>query len=241
MKPFFCRVGTKKDLVETIQNLMPHHKTYVEPFVGGGSVFWYIDKPDKVVINDLDENLIEGYNLLKKEGLKDLQMPATLEGKRALVNRKARNKGERLLQLLLISCNTFGNIGKGKIYKNTNARTKLEQIGEYANVLQNVKILSEDYKQVIKKYDSIGTFFFLDPPYEKSKSLYKNSNINYEEMNRLLSNIKGSFMLTINDCPKIRNVFSNFNIKSIVVKAKNKNNNVGGKDRRELIIMNYFF
>ena len=82
-------------------------------------------------------------------------------------------------------------------------------------------------------------FFFLDPPYEDSKTLYKNGVIDYEEMNNLLSNIQGYFMLTINDSPNIRKIFSNFNTKTIVVKSKNKNKNIGNTDRNELIIMNY--
>lgn len=36
MKPFFCRVGSKRTMVKRVLKLIPEHETYVEPFVGGG-------------------------------------------------------------------------------------------------------------------------------------------------------------------------------------------------------------
>jgi len=237
MRPFFCRTGSKKDIIDKIEPLIPPHKTYVEPFVGGGSVFWFVERSSKSVINDLDSDLMEGYTILKKGGLQNLYMPPTLEGKQALVNRKAKNYGERLVQLLLMSCNTFGNTGIGKLYKNIDNEKKLSLIPSYSEALKGVTILNTDYKNVIKKYDSPSTFFFLDPPYEKSGGLYKKSIIDYEEMKELLSTIKGKFMLTINDSPEIRRVFNQFNIKPIIVKGTP--GIIGGVDRKELIIMNY--
>ena len=54
MKPFFCRIGSKKPVAEKLISLFPHHDTYVEPFIGGGSIL-FLKEPSKVeVINDLD-------------------------------------------------------------------------------------------------------------------------------------------------------------------------------------------
>jgi DNA adenine methylase len=241
MRPFFCRIGTKKDLIDKIEPLIPPHKTYVEPFVGGGSVFWFVERSSKSVINDLDSELMEGYKILKKGGLQNLYMPPTLEGKQALVNRKAKNNGERLIQLLLMSCNTFRSEFSKKLYKNSNNTKRIKLIPSYSEALKGVTILNTDYKNVIKKYDSPSTFFFLDPPYEESKGLYKDAIINYEEMKELLSSIKGKFMFTINDSPEIRRIFNQFNIKPIIVtaKAKGRKGTISGVDRKELIIMNY--
>ena len=83
-------------------------------------------------------------------------------------------------------------------------------------------------------------FFFIDPPYEESKGLYKAFTFDFEELRDVLSKIKGSFMLTLNDSPNIRNIFREFNIKSVVVPAGSKKfGDIGAKDRKELIIMNY--
>lgn len=44
--------GGKQNLITTILPLMPTHTTYVEPFVGGGAVFWAKQKSEVEVIND---------------------------------------------------------------------------------------------------------------------------------------------------------------------------------------------
>ena len=99
---------------------------------------------------------------------------------------------------------------------------------------------------MLKQTDSKGTFFFLDPPYEESGSLYKHNEggIDFEEMRKVLANIKGRFMLTINDSNYIRDVFREFKIIPVVVRGgafteENKINKIGGKNRKELIIINY--
>ena len=99
------------------------------------------------------------------------------------------------------------------------------------------------YQLTIKKlyYDSHNSFFFLDPPYENSDKLYYEDSIDYEEMSIMLSNIDGKFMLTINDSPRIRNIFNNFNIRKIQVPPGGSHTKlkIGGKFRNELIITNY--
>jgi len=104
--------------------------------------------------------------------------------------------------------------------------------------MKNTTILKQDYKKVIHKYDSPNTFFFLDPPYENSDSLYKDDTIDYEEMADVLNKIKGKFLLTINDSPNIRKIFKDFVIKPILVKGYGYEG-IGKKDRKELFIMNY--
>ena len=62
--------------------------------------------------------------------------------------------------------------------------------------------------------------------------------MDYEEMNKVLQNLKGMFLLTINDSPSIRKIFKGFILKPIFVKS-HSNTTIGGKDRKELFIMNY--
>jgi len=243
MKPFFNRIGSKRDIVDKLISMVPEHKIYVEPFVGGGAVFWKMDnKNKKVIINDIDKQLIEGYMLLKNNGDNPLYIPPTIQEKQMLVDKKALNDNERLSQILLLSNNTFGSHKRDKLYKNSAHTQKIKKINEYSNKLKNVTILNEDFKKVIKKYDTKDTFFFLDPPYENSNSnrLYDDNFIDYEEFVSILSNIKGLFMLTLNDSPNIRKLFKNFNIIPIFVKQKAKKG-IGIHDRQELIIMNYEF
>ena len=88
------------------------------------------------------------------------------------------------------------------------------------------------------KYDSPDTFFFIDPPYENTnKSFYKDIDMNYDELSFILQNLKGKFLLTINDSPNIRKIFRQFKIKKINVQSFWQSDNP--KIRKELFIMNY--
>lgn len=262
MKPFFCRIGSKTSLKSKILKLIPPHKTYVEPFIGGGAIYFAKEPSSVEVINDLDKQLIQGYRLLKKVNepminriagiIERLERVKTenklsknsdqlLELLNKLKNMKAKDDGLKLYQILITLCNTFSSTGKGKIYRSDTQIGKLNKMYEYKERLKNTKIFLSDYKNIINKFDAPDTFFFLDPPYEKSEGIYKESYINYEEMNELLSNIKGKFLLTINSSPEIKNIFRNFNIKEIKVlgQARGRKNVEIGKDRMELLISNY--
>ena len=104
--------------------------------------------------------------------------------------------------------------------------------------MQNWNRLNENYKNVIKKYDSPNTFFYLDPPYEDSKALYEYDKFDYNELFNIVNNIKGKFLLSLNDSKNIRNIFKKFKIKSIYRKPQGTTARIttGGK---ELLISNY--
>jgi len=252
LNPFFCRVGSKRTLINKILPLIPQHTIYVEPFIGGGAVYFAKEPSDNEIINDLDETLIMGYNLLKNinnvESInKVINKIKTLKNEKDkllfqndFIKIKSKDNGIKLYQILLHLCNSFSSTGKGKIYKAETQDTKINKIADYKERLKNTKILSMDYKDIIKKFDSVNTFFFLDPPYEKSKGLYHSHSIDYNLMYDILSKIKGKFLLTINDSPEILNIFKNFKIKKINVKGiGNEGKDIGGTIRKELIITNY--
>lgn len=65
--PFVKWAGGKGQLLEKLKNRLPDSfKTYYEPFVGGGALLLEI-KPQKAVINDINEQLINAYRQLKAE------------------------------------------------------------------------------------------------------------------------------------------------------------------------------
>lgn len=76
-KPFVKWVGGKTQLLDEVRKSLPanlHDKrniTYVEPFVGGGAVlFWILQEfPNikRAIINDINEELICTYRVIKHE------------------------------------------------------------------------------------------------------------------------------------------------------------------------------
>ena len=120
---FFGRIGSKRQLVPKILKLIPQHTIYVEPFIGGGSVYFAKPPSRKEYINDLDKNIIEGYRLLKdapseEELLKDAVKKVgntkikkisdeTVRRIQAFINKPAKTKAQKLLKKLYLSRNTF--------------------------------------------------------------------------------------------------------------------------------------
>ncbi|WP_201060446.1 DNA adenine methylase, partial [Mycoplasmopsis gallinarum] len=65
MKPFVKWVGGKRQLLEQIKKRMPEkYNNYYEPFVGGGALLFEVS-PNKAIINDINQQLINVYNQIK--------------------------------------------------------------------------------------------------------------------------------------------------------------------------------
>lgn len=217
LKPFFCRIGNKSFVADKIINQLPKHTIYVEPFIGSGAIFFKKNKSNIEVINDLDKGLIDGYRLLKKRIIikKDYNKPKSLEELQLEVDKIPTNDEERLYQKVLTYCNTFSSIAKGKLYKPNTHVTKMNNLDAYRERLKDTIILNQDYKKVIKKYDSLNTLFYLDPPYEDSKRLYEHGDFCLMELKKVLDKIKGKFILSLNDSPNVRDIFKTYNIQEI--------------------------
>lgn len=247
IKNIICRSGNKIKIINKILKLIPEHKTYVEPFVGSGAVLLNKDISDVEVINDLDEELIKDWKLLKDTQYKDSIDDKDINtlNKMRIFHKKYKDSKDdykRLAARLMRRCALFSGqdnkTGTAEMYRYSNINNKMKRLPEYNERLKKVKIYNKDYKEIIKKYDSPSTFFFLDPPYEESSRLYKHGNFNFEELNDILHKIKGKFLLTLNDSNNIRNIFNKFDMKSIIVKSSG-GLNVGAKNRKELLIKNY--
>lgn len=74
-RPFIKWAGGKTQLLDEIKKSLPgdfasrRHVTYVEPFVGGAMLFYYMLRKcshmRKVVINDINENLVKACKTIK--------------------------------------------------------------------------------------------------------------------------------------------------------------------------------
>ena len=64
--PILKWVGGKRQLLDSINPLIPECSTYNEPFIGGGAVL-FGRQPNKAVINDSNEELINVYRMIKEE------------------------------------------------------------------------------------------------------------------------------------------------------------------------------
>lgn len=215
-KPFLKWAGGKTQLIKDIELLLPKdliktNFTYIEPFVGSGAVlFWMLDnfpKMEKVVINDVNEDLINTYKTIAnnpKELISILEILQNefhaLEGneenkkiyyyeKRAFYNtRKEEQIGQAALFIFLnrtcfnglyrVNRKNEYNVPMGAYKKPTICDT--ENILAVSKALQKVEILNGDFEQTLE-YANSNSLFYFDPPYKPlSNTSSFNSYSKYE-------------------------------------------------------------
>lgn len=112
-----------------------------------------------------------------------------------------------------------------------------EELSEVYFRLAGVVIENLTWQDMISRYDRPETFFYLDPPYFRAPYYKHNMELpDYQELSQILSNVKGKFILSINDLPEMREVFKAFTIKPATVKYITSGKVTEGK---ELLISNY--
>lgn len=246
----FSRQGGKNLLRKRIIKYFPSHVgVYVEPFVGAGNLFFQMKKLPCFsceVINDLDKDVYHIFKDVQKVSLSDIKnmdfdgSPQTFEYYKT---HQLKNPVERLNRNLYLNYWSFG--GKNTNYhplrgQETNRKkTLMQKLDCLKKRLKGVVVLNKDYKKVIHDYDSVDTFFYLDPPYhEVDVGGYKNKTVDPQELYNAIKDIKGKFLLSYNDHPDVVRIFKGFHVKKIKTKytINSKLNHLVG---HELLISNY--
>ncbi|WP_394875611.1 DNA adenine methylase, partial [Clostridium neonatale] len=113
-------------------------------------------------------------------------------------------------------------------------------LGELKERLRNTYVENLSFEKIIDKYDREYSFFFCDPPYFETTGYGNTFGENEQLLLRdKLSNLKGKFLLTINDHERVREWYKDFNIKEVQVNySVSKEAKARGK-YNELIITNY--
>ena len=250
LKPPICRVGGKSKLRKTIIEMIPEHTCYIEVFFGAGWVYFGKETSKVEVINDIDKELVNLFRTIKYHA-PEVERLLEYEFSGRDIFEEYKNctleymtEIYRAIRFLYIITQSFA--GKGKNYGYGTTTKPGQQIFykqvllELRDRLKNTYVENLSFEKIIDKYDREHSFFFCDPPYIETCGY---GNKFSEEEHRLLANklkeIKGKFLLTINDHPLARELYKEFNIKEVKVNYSiAKENSARGK-YNELIITNY--
>lgn len=234
------RFGGKSRLKLKLIEMFPKdYDTYVEPFVGSGSVFYATPKVENEIINDKDKDMyIIHKGLQNNAEYIDKNIPRTIS---RTTFEKSKNKSDILSMIYKYKASFFS---QGKSYATGNDGKKIEtNFKNFGPRLKGVKILNQDYATVIKKYDTPKTFFYLDPPYESSTGKEGVSDYKYvvmpEDVFKSLQGLKGKFMLSYNDSANIKKIFSKYKIRKIKTVYTGIGKTGGIREKTELLITNY--
>ena len=200
MKPFVKWAGGKRQILsrinEYVQDSIDDNQdyTYIEPFLGGGAVFFSLH-PKKAIINDLNEDLINAYRIIKSgnyskliDKLKEFSdeyhnAPDEFyyhirEWDRVDDWMDAHDDVDRAARMIFLNRTCYNGLyrvnSKGQFntpmgrYRNPLIcdETNIKEIHEYlSNPENHIEIMNGSYEDAIKKAKD-GDVIYIDPPYD---------------------------------------------------------------------------
>ena len=248
-------LGGKRNLARRLCALIAAipHQTYVEPFVGMGGIFFRRDqRPKAEVINDISGDVATLFRVLQEHYPYFVDMLRWRLTSRAEFERLRALPAERLTDLhraarfLYLQRTAFGGKIEGRTFgidRRSPGRfdvTKIEpMLADLHERLAGVVIEQLPYADCIRRYDGPETLFYLDPPYFGCEADYGATfaPADFEMLAEQLYEISGKFILSINDTPTIRAIFSRFTIEAVGTTYSIGTPHGSGKAAGELIIM----
>jgi DNA adenine methylase len=209
-KPFLKWAGGKRQLIPTIQAVLPatlrqeQDLTYVEPFIGGGAVlFWLLQTYPTIrraIINDINPDLATAYRVVQQRPQELIQSLAAIqeyyyrlpseavrrtyfEAARAEFNTRPLEELRNTALLVFLNRTCFNGLyrvnskGHFNVPFGSYDRPTICQphtIMAASQLLARVTILEGDFAAVLA-HAPANSFFYFDPPY---KPLSKTSAFN---------------------------------------------------------------
>lgn len=127
---------------------------------------------------------------------------------------------ERAARFFYLQRTAFGGKVAGRTFGVSTERAARFDITRLAPMIEDVHerlagvtIECLDFREFLARYDRAGTLFYLDPPYWGSEGDYGKALFRREDFADLaasLRGLKGRFILSLNDRPEVREIFSDF-------------------------------
>ena len=201
-------------MLKEILPLIPEHKTYIEPFFGGGAVFWAKEPSECEIINDVNGNIVNFYEVLKHDFFRLREkIEQTLHSrdtyKKAMVvydlpwlfqeDRTIRAWAFWVVtnQGFASKIGSWGYDRSGRSAKTLGRRVEAFK-EELTDRLRNTQIENNKAHHVIKSRDTEESFVYADPPYiDTNQGHYGGYTKEHfiEDLNALCS-MKGKFLLS---------------------------------------------
>ncbi len=266
--PFLKWAGGKRQLIRQLDKFVPiNFNKYIEPFVGGGALFFYL-LPSNAILIDNNLELINCYRVIK-ENVESLilslekhryekecyyKIRAMDRNPQTFMNLSDIEKASRTIflnksgynGLYRVNSKGFFNVPFGR-HKNPNICDK-ENLKAVYKVLKNIKIIHGSFELCLD-FAEKDDFIYLDPPYYPLSDTalftsYTKQDFGQESQIKLYKvfkelDKKGCQLLLSNSyCDFILDLYKDYRI--ITLKAKRAINSISSKRGliNEVLIMN---
>lgn len=218
-RPLLRWHGGKWILAPWIISHMPAHRVYVEPFGGAASVLMRKGRAYAEVYNDLDDEVVNLFRVLRSESadrLVDLLKLTPFASEEFADAYSATDCAvERARRTVVKSFMGFGSNG---VHRTTGFRSNSNRSGttparDWVNYpdalaciverLRGVVVLNRDARDVMKAHDGTDTLHYVDPPYifdtrtdSGNDYAHELTDDQHHELLAFLRTLKGKVMLS---------------------------------------------
>jgi DNA adenine methylase len=235
-QPAAAYIGGKRKLSRVICRALDRipHSSYCEVFMGMGGIFLRRTRtPQAEFINDYSEDVSTFFRILQRHYVAFMDMLRFQLSTRAGFERLLRvdpttqTDLERAARFLYLQRLSYGGKVTGRSFgvdptgasgfNVSKIGPLLESIHER---LTSVTIERLTWSVFIAKYDHDDALFYLDPPYygcegDYGKELFDRAE--FPKMAAQLAEVKGKFLLSLNDHPDVREIFKAFSMVGVDV------------------------
>lgn len=220
----FRYAGGKFYARKLILEHLPPHETYVEPFAGGGSIFFAKNKVGHNWLNDFDAEVVNCYQIIRD---RPNDLIAALDGEKALKERhtyykkefKPANELEQAQRWFYLNRTSYSGImnmqncfwGYGDKYS-MRPENWPRNILRTSTKLQGIQLTNWDFERVIEEAP-IGAFLFVDPPYfNADQDKFYAHSFKREDHYRLAQVLEAAsdrlqFLITYDNSPEVRELY----------------------------------
>lgn len=225
--------GGKWNLAPWIISHFPPHACYVEPFCGGASVLFRKQPSITEVINDLNGEVINFFDVLRERSDELIRAIELTPYSRAELNRAklwATDPLERARRFYVRSLQAFSSGGGARatawrIQMNdpslVNRWNKTSHLWTTAHRLKMVQLECDTAEAIIDRFDTPNTLFYVDPPYVHSTRTdsddyrFEMDNASHETLATQLKNIEGMVLLSGYNSDLYRDLYLGWEMVSI--------------------------
>jgi DNA adenine methylase len=227
IRPVAPYIGGKRNLAARLVACIEAvpHRTYAEPFVGMGGVFFRRrSAPRAEVINDASRDVATLFRILQRHYVPFLEMMRYQLTTRAEFERLAATDPatltdlERAARFFYLQNTAFGGKVRGRNFGVSPGEpgafdvTRLvPMLEEMQGRLAAVTIECLPFDDFIRRYDRPATLFYCDPPYWGSEGDYGRDLFTRDDHAHLaaaLRGLKGRFILSLNDVREVRQLYA---------------------------------
>ncbi len=238
--PLFKWSGGKKDEIKYFKKHFPDtFDTYLEPFFGGGAVFFNL-KPKKAAVADVHKEAIDFYRTVKNKNMDKIKdfMDNHKNDSETYYKVREMDRGETPLNQI-DNASRFFYLRKTTYRGMLRYNRKLEfnvpygkyktcdysilENKEYEELFQNVDIHLGDFTYIFENYNDENNFMFLDPPYDTPFSNYGYGTFGKEEhikLSECFKNTKIRCLMVISETPFIRELYNDYVVETFDKKYK---------------------